>query len=900
MRCPSCSAAAPDDARFCPACAAPLRAGADATRTSLPRAAWAPSEDGARFAAGTLFGDRYRIVGLLGRGGMGEVYRADDLRLGRTVALKFLPAAMERDPGRLVRFLNEVRTALRVTHPNVCRVHDIGDAAGRRYLSMEYVDGEDLSTLLRRIGRLPEERAIQAARQLCAGLAAAHAQGVLHRDLKPANVMIDGRGEVKITDFGLAGAAGGFEGDEIRAGTPAYMAPEQADGREVTVKSDIYALGLVLYELFSGKPAFQGRTREEIARRRATPPTSLSSVVSGLDPTVARVVERCLASDPAERPGSALAVSAALPGGDPLAAALAAGETPSPELVAQAGASGGLEPRFAVPLFAWILLAIALGVPLSRETVLASRVVLDRPPAVLADKARDVIQSAGWGGASVDHNFAFAPNWPLVEHVRSGPPAAGRWDALGQTYPPGALFAYRESPAPLARFSAASVGDWMEDPPFTLPGMVEVWLDTSGRLLSFQAVPPTRDADVAASGGSGDTAAVDWSALFTAAALDPSTFVEVDPSHRPFTFADRRYAWKGSYPGAPDVEILVEGASVGGRPVSFFVMEPWDLARDAVPDTRGFWAKTASILGTTVFVVVVVGAVLVAVRNVRLGRADHKNALRFGLYLSAIRMLWMLDAHHLPSGEEMELIRGHMAYALHRVGLAYVFYLALEPYARRLWPEMLVSWVRIFGGRLRDPRVGRDLLIGVAFGCAMALIGALGGWIPLRFGLPDYGLSDELWSWEALRGPGSALAALAALHVDAVLGNFNAIMLFLVLRIVTRRTWIAVALASLLAVVMFNPGSGTPWPYVTTFAVIAALVWVVLFRAGLLAVLVGFSVNSVLSSLRMTSELTAWHALPMWLAIGAVTWVAGWAFYVSLAGRPLLRDEIQEAQPARG
>ena len=223
-----------------------------------------------------MLAGRYRVIGLLGRGGMGEVYRADDLKLGQPVALKFLPEAVEQDPHRLARFLNEVRVALRVSHPNVCRVHDIGEVDGQHYISMEYVDGEDLASLLRRIGRLPGDKAIQVARQLCAGLAAAHDQGILHRDLKPANVMIDGRGRVKITDFGLASLAGELHGAEVRAGTPAYMAPEQREGKEVTQRSDIYALGLVLYELFTGKPALEGRMPAELTRRQQTPRTSRS------------------------------------------------------------------------------------------------------------------------------------------------------------------------------------------------------------------------------------------------------------------------------------------------------------------------------------------------------------------------------------------------------------------------------------------------------------------------------------------------------------------------------------------------------------------------------------------------------------------------------------------------
>ncbi|HEY6332333.1 MAG TPA: serine/threonine-protein kinase, partial [Blastocatellia bacterium] len=161
----------------------------------------------ARFVPGDVVIGRYRVRGLLGRGGMGEVYRADDLKLHQAVALKFLPESLARDGAALARFHREARVARQISHPNVCRVFDIGEVDGQAFLSMEYVDGEDLATLLRRIGRLPHDKAVEIARQMCAGLAAAHDVGVLHRDLKPANIMIDGRGKAKITDFGLAGVA---------------------------------------------------------------------------------------------------------------------------------------------------------------------------------------------------------------------------------------------------------------------------------------------------------------------------------------------------------------------------------------------------------------------------------------------------------------------------------------------------------------------------------------------------------------------------------------------------------------------------------------------------------------------------------------------------------------------
>ncbi|HSO75569.1 MAG TPA: serine/threonine-protein kinase, partial [Blastocatellia bacterium] len=200
-----------------------------------------PSNSEGRFVTGSVLAGRYRIVSLLGRGGMGEVFKAEDLKLNQTVALKFLPEKIALDGGMLARFHNEVRIARQVAHPNVCRVYDIGEVEGLHFISMEFIDGEDLASLLRRIGHLPGVKAVEIARQICGGLAAAHEMGILHRDLKPANVMIDGRGKARITDFGLAVVSEELREEDVLAGTPAYMAPEQLTGKEVTQRSDIYS-----------------------------------------------------------------------------------------------------------------------------------------------------------------------------------------------------------------------------------------------------------------------------------------------------------------------------------------------------------------------------------------------------------------------------------------------------------------------------------------------------------------------------------------------------------------------------------------------------------------------------------------------------------------------------------
>src|SRR6185369_10222701 len=235
------------------------------------------------------------------------------------------------------------------------------------------------------IGRLPQDKALEISRELCAGLAAAHERGVLHRDLKPSNVMIDGRGRARITDFGLAVAADAQPDGEL-SGTPAYMAPEQLAGRGASVRSDLYALGLVLYELYTGRKAFDGATFQELRRKHTEdPPASPSTITPGFDPVVERVILRCLEKDPSARPGSASQVSAALPGGDPIAAALAAGETPSPEMIAAAGVQGAVAPAKAWTLLGGVLLTVAAILVLSRYSMDQGVMPFPRSPDALED-----------------------------------------------------------------------------------------------------------------------------------------------------------------------------------------------------------------------------------------------------------------------------------------------------------------------------------------------------------------------------------------------------------------------------------------------------------------------------------------------------------------------------------
>ena len=452
----------------------------------ISRVTSAAEEDEGRFVSGTLLGGRYRIIGLLGRGGMGEVYRATDLTLGQSVALKFLPEEASRNQRLLERFHGEVRVARLVSHPNVCRVYDIGEIEGMPFISMEYVDGEDLASLLLRIGRLPADKALETARKLCAGLTAAHDRGVIHRDLKPQNIMINKRGEIVIMDFGLAAISDQLSGAEVRNGTPAYMAPEQLKGTGVTARSDIYALGLVLYELFTGKRPYDAKNVQQlIDLQDSVNLTSMTSVAADIDPAVEKVIRRCLDPDPAKRPANALAVAAALPGGDPLAAALAAGETPSPEMVAAAGTVEGMPRKWAMFCLLLTVASCSRRSPFASSAPPSSappwiarrtcwRTSRAPPPRASDTPASPPTATSGWSTAGT---------WSAICKLCREP---RHWDEWYAAEAPIVSF-YRESPQPLDARPFGLVTTL--NPPPLSPGMVTVVLDGNGRLRDFAAVP---------------------------------------------------------------------------------------------------------------------------------------------------------------------------------------------------------------------------------------------------------------------------------------------------------------------------------------------------------------------------------------------------------------------------
>ncbi len=256
------------------------------------------------------FGARYKVLGTLGKGGMGEVFRAFDNELDGEVALKIVN---DEQDASLARFRREIALSRKVTNPNVLRVYDLGEHEGLRFLSMEYVDGEDLGAMLKREGRLSLERALALFRQVCVGLAAAHEQGVVHRDLKPQNVLVDKADHVRVADFGIARSIGdsGLTATGAQIGSPAYMSPEQVKGDATDERSDIYSLGVMLYQLVGGATPFQAPTPHAVMEMRLhKTPKPLREVEPATPAHIDAICARCLALDPAARYPSVLALLA--------------------------------------------------------------------------------------------------------------------------------------------------------------------------------------------------------------------------------------------------------------------------------------------------------------------------------------------------------------------------------------------------------------------------------------------------------------------------------------------------------------------------------------------------------------------------------------------------------------
>jgi serine/threonine-protein kinase len=827
--------------------------------------------DDARFAPGHIFASRYRIVNLLGRGAMGEAYRAEDLKLGQPVAIKLLGVGDARR-WEVKRFTNEVRLARTISHPNVCRVYDIGEADGWWYVPMELVDGETLQSLLRRIGTLPAGKALDFARQLCAGLAAAHDRGVLHRDLKPSNIMVDGRGRIRIMDFGLALRSGEWTIGEI-AGTPAYMAPEQMAGERVTEHTDLYALGLVLYELYAGRRLFQVQTYEERDRIGYHRPNG--QLLPGVDPQVEHIIEACLETDPARRPPSALAIAARLPGGDPLSAAIAEGAVLSPEMVAAAGPRGALHPAKAWALLGGVLVGI-LAIATQSHFVNLAPADVPKPPAVLAERARAILTAVG---AGADDTSRDSTSW--FDFGDATPSQAS--NSAASTAPHDkrtkVRFVYRQSPAYLVPQNALHFVT-TADPPSEIPGMATVILDPLGRLIRFRRIPPE--------GPPADGAlTVNWTALFAEAGLNEREFVSEKIQQRSLVPHDAQFAWRSTTAGSGPVHVIA--ATLDGRLVEFDASGGGTAppSRDLMSSGR---SAAAEVMVWMVFVSMFAGAGVLARYNLRLGRGDRGGAKLLAITIVCLSMLsGTLRAHHVPIAlAELEWLLFTAGWSLLWGGFNWLMYISLEPHLRRVWPRTLISWTRLLSGQLRDPLVGRDMLIGMFAGVAVMTM------LIVRFRLSGRAAPSDtlIRALESLSSTPNFVNIVFPYHMASALQlALGGAFLLLLTRLIVRKTWLALVLALVVAI-PFVPGGVAPfgWELVLMLAP-PLLIATVFLRVGLLATFALLLMDTLIRA-PLTLDRDAWYFGNSLVVLLVFTALATYSFLVSLGGHPAFGSAV--------
>lgn len=300
MKCPKCRSDNPESVKFCGACGTKLGPFPPFTET-LATGAGEP-------ARGALLAGRYEVIEELGRGGMGTVYRVEDQKIKAEIALKLIKPEIAADRETIERFRNELKLTRMISHPNVCRMFDLGEDQGTSFITMEYVRGEDLRSLIRMSGRLEICAALSIAKQICQGLAEAHRLGVVHRDLKPSNIMIDREGNARIMDFGIARSvlARGMTGPGVMIGTAEYMSPEQAEAKNAEPRSDLYSLGVILYEMLTGRVPFKGDTALAVAvKHKSERPKDPREWNPRIPERVSRLVLRCLEKKPGGRVESA-------------------------------------------------------------------------------------------------------------------------------------------------------------------------------------------------------------------------------------------------------------------------------------------------------------------------------------------------------------------------------------------------------------------------------------------------------------------------------------------------------------------------------------------------------------------------------------------------------------------
>ena len=731
---------------------------------------------------------------------------------------------------------------------------------------MEYVDGEDLKTLLSRIGRLPTDKGNEIAQQLCSGISAAHQRGVLHRDLKPANIMIDGQGQVRITDFGLATIAEDSEDIAGMSGTPAYMAPEQLLRGKTNVKTDIYSLGLVLFELFTGTQVHVADSLAELRRRHedsSTSRTDPGEIVEEMDTSTRRGIERCLSADPDDRPSSVDELAMWLPGGDPIAAALAAGETPTPDMVAAAGGDKRL-PLWAVyTMTAAILVGIAILFAVSGPALYLDRFddVLD--PSTLRNRSKDVLADLGYDVDVVDSASQ------LVTPARSEV-LRSEFDNHHYGYFDGAYFWYRASPEVLHAKDVEQWGQILETEPSWTPCMAGVRLDIAGRLRWFRRVPSVEVAD------NNRSDEVDCWDLFDEELIgfDLQTLEQVERQRNPPDAFDSARAWQGTVEGLGDV--TVTAAQMNGKPTWFEVSRVAD--EGSLTDGNAINTRLAVTDAITSFSVTFVFFVFAYWHAVS-GRGDMRSAGTFGCIILALTFAsWVFNAHHTLSRFESELYWDGVANAAKNGLIGFCGYLAAEPLVRRTWPGMLTTWTRLTRGDIGNSRIAEDVLAGIVLGVIVV--------VNIYTLLGIFGVSRGSEAFHGnYQGGRFLIGGLFDAYQRAIVVGMSSVVTLSVARVIFRSKVVSCLLFAIVFTPFLGAIDGLPtsiWWLRATIPLIACAYLAI--RHGLVGI-IALQATIFTLFLPVTSKVDAYYFQHGLVGVGIVLAATAWALRGALRNR---------------
>jgi serine/threonine-protein kinase len=558
--------------------------------------------------------------------------------------------------------------------------------------------------------------------------------------------------------------------------------------------------------------------------------------------------------------------------------------------VAAAGETEGLRARWAALLVAVTVTCVAVLPWLARPLSLHRMVPYEKTPAALEDRARELLVRLGHTEPAYDSSTGFAHDHDYMNDVDAKDKSPHRWDGLRSGSPPVAQFWYRDGPRSLVGTDMGG-GVYWANPPQIETGMRGVRYDLRGRLLSFYAVPPQQDPPAASR-----PADPDWSELFVEAGLDRASFREVPSEWTPPFYSDVRAAWEGAMPERADIPLRIEAAGYRGRPVYFRQITSWTRPERTKPLGLTPTQRMAGVAAVAFIVSIFILGGLLARHNLSLGRGDRTGAMSLARYLFVMGVLaWAFHAEHaFDVFQELEMTFRDVGLVLLFSAVTWTMYLAIEPYVRRRWPHTLISWTRLLSGRVQDPLIGRDVLIGVAAGAFMAVAIALFRLMPAALGGPA--TAPAAYGLDAFLGGREIIADMLLAQMNSALIALALLLMIMVGRIVLRNQVLAIFAALLLLCVFESLASPLPlWIVLPLDMAIMLVPTLLLVRFGLLAAIVNFYVANRLISYPLTEELSSWTAGPTLFLGGFLLLLALWAARTALAGRPLLKGWLPAA-----